>query len=101
MKYELLKLSGAPPSITDIQTSGVQILADALEKVWGQRPIYRREGGSIPVVFYLQDALGVESVCTGFGLPDDNLHSPNERVHVPTLMHGMQALVHYFYLLGQ
>lgn len=101
IKYELLKLSGAPPSITNIHLPGVHILGDALEVVWGVRPLYRREGGSVPVVFHLQEALGVESVCTGFSLPDDNLHSPNEKVHLPTIRRGMQALVHYFEMLGQ
>ena len=101
VQYELLKLSGAPPSITNMNLPGVQALRDALEQVWGVRPIYKREGGSVPVVFHLQETLGIESVCTGFGLPDDNLHSPNEKVHLPTLFRGMQALVHYFDMLGR
>jgi acetylornithine deacetylase/succinyl-diaminopimelate desuccinylase-like protein len=44
----------------------------------------------------MQKMLGIGSVLTGFGLPDDNLHAPNERLHLPTWYKGIEALIHFF-----
>jgi acetylornithine deacetylase/succinyl-diaminopimelate desuccinylase-like protein len=49
----------------------------------------------------MQNILGIDSVLTGFGLPDDNIHSPDERLHLPTFEKGTRALVQYFYNLVQ
>ena len=100
VRWELTKMAGGPASITDIHIPAVSALSDALYAVWGKRPVFRREGGSVPVVAQMQQILGVESVLTGFGLPDDNLHSPNEKVHLPTFERGIQALIHFFINLG-
>jgi len=71
-----------------------------LEIVWGVKPYYLLDGGSIPVVGLLQEIMGVESVLTGFSLPDDNIHGPNERIHLPTLKRGIAALIHFFFILA-
>jgi len=99
VRWELEKLSGAPASISNINHPGVEAMASALQSIWGERPYYRREGGSIPVVGQMQTILGMESVLTGFGLPDDNLHAPNEKVHLPTWYRGIDALIHFFFNL--
>lgn len=98
--WELTVMAGGPASITDIHQPGTKALSDGLEAVWGKAPLYKREGGSIPVVTDMQKILGVDSVLTGFGLPDDNLHSPNEKLHLPTWYRGIRALIHFFYNLG-
>jgi acetylornithine deacetylase/succinyl-diaminopimelate desuccinylase-like protein len=56
----------------------------------------KREGGSIPVATSMKNILGVDSIITGFGLPDDNIHSPNERVHLPSHQKGVEALIRFF-----
>jgi acetylornithine deacetylase/succinyl-diaminopimelate desuccinylase-like protein len=99
IRWELEKLSGAPASISSLDQPGVKALEAAFETVWGQRPYFKREGGSIPVVGQMQTILGIESVLTGFGLPDDNLHAPNERLHLPTWRRGIEALIHFFFNL--
>lgn len=96
IKWELIEMHGGNPSISDRDNAGVRAFADALEMVWGKRPYFKREGGSIPVVGTMQDLLGVESVIGGFGLPDDNFHAPNEKLHLPTWYKGIEALVHFF-----
>ncbi|NPA92263.1 MAG: dipeptidase [Chloroflexi bacterium] len=101
IRWELDVMAGAPASITDIHTPAVQALAKAMQETWGTKPFYRREGGSIPVVGQMQQILGLESVLTGFGLPDANLHAPNENLHLPTWRKGMEALVRFFYQFGQ
>jgi len=94
--WELDMLSGGNPSISDITIPETIALSKALETVWGKKPIYKREGGSVPVVADMQQILGIDSVLTGFGLPDDNIHSPNERLHLPTWHKGIDALIHFF-----
>ena len=96
VRWELEMLSGGHPSISDITIPETVALAKALETVWGKKPIYKREGGSVPVVADMQQILGIDSVLTGFGLPDDNIHSPNERMHLPTWRKGIEALIHFF-----
>lgn len=101
MQYELLMLSSGFPSITNLDIPPVQALRQALAKVWGKEPVYRREGGSISVVTDMQNILGIESVLTGFTLPDDNLHAPNEKLHLPTFYKGVDAMIWFFHLLGE
>jgi acetylornithine deacetylase/succinyl-diaminopimelate desuccinylase-like protein len=101
VKWEVVTHAGGKPSITDLNTRPVKAMAAALEAVWGKRPVYRREGGSVPVTAQMQDLLGIESVLTGFGLPDDNLHAPNERIHLPTFERGIQAMIHFYCNLAE
>jgi len=95
ISWELIAMQSAPASISERDTLGVQALGKALETVWGKRPYFKREGGSVPVVLHMQELLGVESVLTGFSLPDDNLHAPNEKLHLPTWYRGIEALIHF------
>jgi acetylornithine deacetylase/succinyl-diaminopimelate desuccinylase-like protein len=96
IRWEVKTLAGNPASISDRNNRGVQAMAKALETVWGKRPYFKREGGSIPVVGDMQRLLGVESVICGFGLPDDNVHAPNEKQNLPTWYRGIEAYIHFF-----
>ena len=96
IRWEVTVMASGPASMSDRNNPGVQAMSRALEVVWGKRPYFRREGGSIPVVAQMQRLLGVESVVAGFGLPDDNIHAPNEKQHLPTWYRGIDALIHFF-----
>ncbi|MEE8591221.1 MAG: M20/M25/M40 family metallo-hydrolase, partial [Spirochaetia bacterium] len=96
VRWELDQLAGAPPVLSPRDSKGITALTSAYETVWGKRPLFRREGGTVPVGAYLQELLGVDSDQTGFSLPDDNAHSPNEKLHLPTWYRGTEALVHFF-----
>ena len=98
--WEVKKLTGSPFAIADLDNPGVKAMNDAMEAAWGVRPLYRREGGSIGAVAMLQQICGVESVLVGMGLPSDNVHSPNEHLHLPTWHKGIDAFIHFFYNLG-
>ncbi len=100
IRWELIEYGGSPASISDVNQPGVQALEKALETVWGVKPFFKREGGSVPVVAQMQSILGIESVITGFGLPDDNLHAPNEKLHLPTWYKGIEALVEFLFNLS-
>ncbi len=98
--WEVKVLSESLSSISERDSREIKAIAKAQETVWGVKPIFRREGGSVPVVGDLQSILKIESVNTGFGLPDDHIHSPNERMHIPTWEKGIDSLVHFIYNLG-
>ncbi|HIE24775.1 MAG TPA: dipeptidase [Anaerolineales bacterium] len=100
VEWEVKALHGGNPSISERDGVGVIALSDAFESVWGKAPIFKRNGGSIPVVGDMQKILGIESVLTGFGLPDDRIHSPNEKLDLPTWYRGIEALIHFFYNLN-
>jgi acetylornithine deacetylase/succinyl-diaminopimelate desuccinylase-like protein len=101
VRWELLSLHHSGTAITDLNSAGVQAMADGLKTVWGKRPLFRREGGSIGAVAQLQEYAGIESVLTGFGLPEDNIHSPNECLHLPTWYKGIDALIHFLFNMGK
>jgi acetylornithine deacetylase/succinyl-diaminopimelate desuccinylase-like protein len=96
IRWEVKTLAGNPASISDRNNLAVRAMARALETVWGKRPYFKREGGSIPVVGDMQRLLGIESVICGFGLPDDNVHAPNEKQNLPTWFRGIDAYIHFF-----
>jgi len=101
IRWEVIPMASGAASISDPRLPAAQALARALEQVWGKPAVYKREGGSVPVVGDMQQILSVESVLTGFGLPDDNLHAPNEKLHLPTWYLGIDALIHFFYNLKE
>ena len=98
--WEVKKLTGSPFAIADLDNPGVKAMNDAMQAAWGVRPLYRREGGSIGAVAMLQQICGVESVLVGMGLPSDNVHSPNEHLHLPTWHKGIDSFIHFFHNLG-
>jgi len=98
--WEVKDLTSSPTAIADLNNPGVKAMQNAMEAVWGIRPFFRREGGSIGAVAMLQQICGVESVLVGMGLPTDNVHSPNEHMHLPTWYKGIDAFIHFFYNLG-
>ncbi|MCL4561137.1 MAG: dipeptidase [Chloroflexi bacterium] len=101
IRWELKSMAGGPASLTPRDTPGVVALSRAIESVWGKPPLFKREGGSIPVVVQMKKILGIDSVLTGFGLPDDNVHGPNEKLHLPTWSRGIDALIHFFYNIAE
>jgi acetylornithine deacetylase/succinyl-diaminopimelate desuccinylase-like protein len=96
IRWEVKILSGNSASVSDRNNRAVRAMAKALEMVWGKQPYFKREGGSIPVVGDMQRLLGVESVICGFGLPDDNVHAPNEKQNLPTWYKGIDAYINFF-----
>lgn len=99
IRSEVKIITGSGAAITERDSMGVQAMAKGLEQAWGKRPLFKREGGSIGVVVQLQEYVGVDSVLTGFGLPEDNAHSPNEKLHLPTWRKGIDALIHTIFNL--
>jgi acetylornithine deacetylase/succinyl-diaminopimelate desuccinylase-like protein len=97
IRWELTTFGGGPPCFTERDLPATRALVQALESIWGKPVVYRREGGSIPVVAGVRTILGVSSVLTGFGLPDDNAHAPNEKLDLNTWYRGIDALIQFFF----
>jgi acetylornithine deacetylase/succinyl-diaminopimelate desuccinylase-like protein len=91
----------AAPSLVNPDNRFIQMSAEAMKQVWGKETVYIRSGGSIPIVGAFDQFLGIPSVMMGFGLPDDNLHAPNEKLHLPNFFLGIEAVARYMELLGQ
>lgn len=84
-----------------LQTEGpiVEAALDAMADIW-QRPVRVREGGSIPIVATFAEVLQVPVLLLGFGLSDDRLHSPNEKINVENFYGGIRAVVRFLDRLG-
>lgn len=84
---------GAPAAMVDIHAPQMQAATRAYERAFGVAPILTREGGSIPIVSLFQQVLDLPVLLMGFGLPDDNLHAPNEKLHLPNFYRGIAASI--------
>lgn len=90
---------GGEAAITPIDSPGVKAAVSALEKGFGKKPLYQREGGSIPIVVQFKKLLGLDTVLLGFGLPDENAHSPDEHLNIDNFYGGIRTSVHFFHEL--
>jgi hypothetical protein len=72
----------------------------ALEQEWGRPPVFEREGGSIPVGALFDSELHVPIIFMGTGLPDDNIHAPNEKYHVPNFYHLIRQAIRFLTIIG-
>lgn len=91
--------SSGPASLVNPSHPILRAAAQALAETFGRPTVYMRSGGSIPVVGLFQQALGIPSVLMGFGLPDDNLHAPNEKFHLPNLYKGIESVSKFLTVL--
>lgn len=83
----------APATMVPLDVPEIQAVARAYERTFGARPVFSREGGSIPVATLIQETLDIPILFMGFGLPDDNLHAPNEKLHLPNFYRGIRASI--------
>ena len=80
VELKITRMHGGKPWMTAYDNPFVQAAGRAIEKGFGRKPVFTREGGSIPVVSTFQEELGLPSVLFGVGLPDENAHAPNEKL---------------------
>jgi acetylornithine deacetylase/succinyl-diaminopimelate desuccinylase-like protein len=94
--YEILTHHGAPAVRVDVDTPGVRAAVRAVEAGFGTRPVFIREGGSIPVVGLIKQHLRVDTLLLGWGQSDDNLHGPNEKFALADFHRGIKSSAHLF-----
>jgi acetylornithine deacetylase/succinyl-diaminopimelate desuccinylase-like protein len=89
-ELEIERWGTSPPGLVPPSAKAVQLGLDAFERVLGRRPALTRSGGTLPIVPALV-AKGIPAVITGFGLPDSQIHSPNERLLAEYVPLGIAA----------
>lgn len=94
IKMELEDMHGAPGVRTPLESPYLAAAARAIEKGFGKAPVFIREGGSIPIVTAFQEKLGADALLLGWGLDDDNTHSPNEKFRLADFHRGIKASCH-------
>lgn len=95
VQVEVDYLHGADPVIVEAQGPFVEAAMQAQEEIWGARPVRVREGGSIPIVSTFSQVLAAPVILMGFGLPDDRLHSPNEKFNISHFYNGIRAVARF------
>ncbi len=100
IEWKLQVHSGGPGAIMDRKSKYMKAAVISLEEVFNAEVHFTREGGSVPVVGMLQEKLGVDSIMLGFGLPDDQIHGPNERQYLPNFYRGIETYIRFLTKLG-
>lgn len=96
MELTLTRMHGGNPWLASIDHPAIRAASRAFEKGFGAKPVFVREGGSIPVVTTLAETLGLSTVLMGVGLPDENAHAPNERLDLGNYQTGIVSIAHFF-----
>lgn len=91
IKLELIDLHGAPGVLVSLDNPFMSAAAKAIERGFGTAPVFIREGGSIPIVNAFKKKLGADTLLLGWGLDDDNTHSPNEKFCLADFHRGIKA----------
>ncbi len=89
------------PCLIPVDNPYIQAATRALHEVWGKDTVFIRSGGSIPIVGDFARHLGLPSVMMGFGLPDDNLHAPNEKFHIRNFELGIESIIRFLEEIGR
>jgi acetylornithine deacetylase/succinyl-diaminopimelate desuccinylase-like protein len=98
MKFEVL--STGKPWVAPFNATIFTRAQAALEKGFGKKAVFIREGGSIPFVTQMYDTFKVPCVLIGFGLPDENAHAPDEHLYLENYFSGIKAIAHFYAALG-
>ena len=88
-------------SMSEPDHPAIRMAAKAFEDVLGGKTVYIRSGGSIPIVGDFAKHLGIPTVLMGFGLPDDALHSPNEKFKLENYYLGIKTIAHFLEQLAR
>jgi acetylornithine deacetylase/succinyl-diaminopimelate desuccinylase-like protein len=88
---ELIDFHGAPGVVVPLDSPYMAAAIRAIDRSFGKKPVFMREGGSIPIVTTFRQELGVDTLLLGWGLDDDNAHSPNEKFNLADFHRGIKA----------
>jgi acetylornithine deacetylase/succinyl-diaminopimelate desuccinylase-like protein len=88
------------PIVIPTDNHYIDAATHAMKEIWGKDTVFIRSGGSIPIVGDFDRYLHIPSVMMGFGLPDDNLHAPNEKFHIANYYRGIDSVIRFFEEVG-
>ena len=100
IEIKIKSFSMADPIVINTDNKYVKASTAAMKDVFHKETVFIRSGGSIPIVADFEKHLKIPSVMMGFGLPDDNLHAPNEKFHIPNFYRGIESIILFFQRLG-
>ena len=89
------------PCLIPVDNPYIRAATAALREIWGQETVFIRSGGSIPIVGDFARHLNLPSVMMGFGLPDDNLHAPNEKFNIANFHQGIESIIRFLEVTGE
>jgi acetylornithine deacetylase/succinyl-diaminopimelate desuccinylase-like protein len=98
---KVINIHGGEGILVSPDSAPMVAAAAALQEVYGKEPIYIREGGSIPVAALFYEKLDVPVVLMGFGLPDDNLHAPNEKYSLDQFFNGVRTVTRFLQKMAE
>jgi len=97
---EVRMIHSGEPIVVSTDNAYVRAATAAMAEVFGKQTVFVRGGGSIPIVGDFVRELGIPTVLMGFGLPDDNLHAPNEKFHLANFHRGIQSIIGFLERVG-
>lgn len=100
VSVKVINVHGGEGIMFSPEVPTIKAAAAALEEVYGKAPIYWREGGSIPIAALFSEILKVPVVLMGFGLPDDNMHAPNEKYALSQFFNGVRTVASFLQKLA-
>ncbi|HEU5021087.1 MAG TPA: dipeptidase [Bryobacteraceae bacterium] len=101
LKFEVRVLSAGPGLMVNTDHHAIRVAAKAFADIYGKETVFTRSGGSIPIVGDFATHIGIPTILMGFGLPDDGLHSPNEKYCIRNYFDGIRTLAHFFEEYGK
>jgi acetylornithine deacetylase/succinyl-diaminopimelate desuccinylase-like protein len=101
IKCEIRVLSAGPGLMVNTDHHAIRVAAKAFSDIFGKPTVFTRSGGSIPIVGDFATHLGIPTILMGFGLPDDGLHSPNEKYNIRNYYDGIRTVAHFFEEYGR
>lgn len=101
IKLNIKVYSTGDPIVIPTNNPFVKASTEAMKEVFGKETVFIRSGGSIPIVAEFDKHLKIPSVMMGFGLPDDNLHAPNEKFHIANFYRGIESIIRFLSKLGE
>jgi succinyl-diaminopimelate desuccinylase len=94
IQMELVDMHSSPAMVVPLDSPYLKAAVSAIEKGFGRSPVFIREGGSVPIAAELADELDADVLLLGWGLDDDNTHSPNEKFNLADYHRGIRAIAH-------
>ncbi len=101
VEIDIRLIHSGEPCVISTDNPYIKAATRALHEIWNKDTVFMRSGGSIPIVGDFDRHLGLPSVMMGFGLPDDNLHAPNEKFNLENFRLGIQSLIRFFQEAGK
>ena len=95
VKVKVTAHHGGEPVVTPTDSVAYKAAAKAIQTAFGKEPIPTRGGGSIPIIALFEKTLGLKTVLMGFGLDNDNIHSPNEKYDVANYYKGIETIPYF------